>query len=116
MVCAGTFGFRERLRIGNHRAQLLCEGGGAVIVVERGATATGAPDALHSVMVRVGDASSHFRHTAVRGAKILKALADFPYGERQYTVEDLDGHVWTFSQSIADSDPASWGGALIAPA
>jgi hypothetical protein len=24
----------------------------------------------------------------------------------------LGGHVWTFSQSIADVDPASWGGVL----
>jgi hypothetical protein len=35
---------------------------------------------------------------------------DFPYGERQYTVEDLAGHRWTFTQSIADVDPRDWGG------
>ena len=38
-----------------------------------------------------------------------------PYGERQYTAEDPGGHHWTFSQSIADVDPASWGGTLVTP-
>jgi hypothetical protein len=27
---------------------------------------------------------------------------------------DLAGHVWTFSQSERDIDPAAWGGVLIA--
>jgi uncharacterized glyoxalase superfamily protein PhnB len=40
---------------------------------------------------------------------------DYPYGERQCTVEDLGGHHWTFSQSIADVDPADWGGVLVDP-
>ena len=35
---------------------------------------------------------------------------DFPYGERQYAVEDLAGHHWAFSQSIADLAPEDWGG------
>jgi uncharacterized glyoxalase superfamily protein PhnB len=37
---------------------------------------------------------------------------DYPYGERQYSAVDPGGHVWTFSESIADVDPASWGGEL----
>jgi uncharacterized glyoxalase superfamily protein PhnB len=32
-----------------------------------------------------------------------------PFGERQYTVEDLEGHRWTFSQSIADVPFEAWG-------
>lgn len=35
---------------------------------------------------------------------------DHPYGERQYVAEDPGGHRWTFSQSLVDVDPASWGG------
>jgi uncharacterized glyoxalase superfamily protein PhnB len=42
----------------------------------------------------------------------VAAPADFPYGERQYTVQDPGGHIWTFSQTIADVDPAAWGGVL----
>ena len=102
-----AFGFTERLRIGAHRAQLVF-GGGAVIVIER---AEGEAPAS-SVLVRVEDADSHHERTASHGARILRPQADYPYGERQYTVQDPGGHSWTFSQSIADVDPASWGGTL----
>jgi uncharacterized glyoxalase superfamily protein PhnB len=42
--------------------------------------------------------------------RILRPPTDYPYGERQYTVEDFAGHTWTFSQSIADVSPETWGG------
>lgn len=100
-----AFGFRERLRIGEHRAQLTF-GDGAVILTDRGAR-TGA-----AVHVRVDDADRHHERARRHGARILQPPADQPYGERQYSAADLGGHVWTFSQSIADVDPASWGGTL----
>jgi hypothetical protein len=31
---------------------------------------------------------------------------------RQYLAADLAGHRWTFSETLADVDPASWGGEL----
>jgi uncharacterized glyoxalase superfamily protein PhnB len=102
-----AFGFRERLRIGEHRAQLLF-GDGAVVVSDGGA-------ARSQVMVRVEDADSHHERAARHGARILSPPADYPYGERQYTAEDPAGHRWTFSQSIADIDPADWGGVLVEP-
>jgi uncharacterized glyoxalase superfamily protein PhnB len=37
---------------------------------------------------------------------------DFEYGERQYAAEDPAGHHWTFSQTLDDVDPATWGGTL----
>jgi uncharacterized glyoxalase superfamily protein PhnB len=48
-------------------------------------------------------------HARQSGARIVKSPADMPFGERQYTVEDLGGHRWTFSQSIADVAPEAWG-------
>ena len=30
---------------------------------------------------------------------------DFEYGERQYEAEDLAGHRWTFSETLADVAP-----------
>ncbi len=106
-----VFGFTERLRIGDHRAQLAV-GTAAVVVTQRGASS--APHgASHSVMVRIADAKAHFGRVKAAGARILVAPTDFPYGERQYTAEDLGGHVWTFSQSIRDVDPAAWGGRLL---
>ncbi len=109
-----VFGFKERVRIGNHRAQLTFPGGGSLVVTEgapQQSVATGG-HACHRVMVRVSDVDSHHRHASQHGAKILSPPKDYPYGERQYSAVDLGGHRWDFSQSIADVDPASWGGEL----
>jgi uncharacterized glyoxalase superfamily protein PhnB len=108
-----AFGFRERLRIGNHRVQLVF-GDGAVIVTElRDSAAPEADRATHAMLVRVEDAERHHDQAARAGAKILDTPTDYPYGERQYNAEDPGGHRWTFSQSIADVDPASWGGTSV---
>jgi hypothetical protein len=61
---------------------------------------------LVSLMVRV---PNHAR-ALEWGGRVLSPPADYPYGERQYTVEDFGGHRWTFSQSIADLRPEHWGG------
>ena len=102
-----AFGLRLRLRIGEHRAQLVL-GDGAVV-----ATQGGDPGGGHSLLVRVEDADAHHDHAVAHGARIVSAPTDYPYGERQYTAVDVGGHHWTFSQSIADVDPADWGGVLV---
>lgn len=101
-----SFGFVERLRIGNHRAQL-CFGEGSVIVTGRRVD-----PGTSSVMVRVADVDNHFEQAKQSGARIISPPTNYPYGERQYTAEDLGGHRWTFSQTIADVDPRLWGGTL----
>ena len=101
-----AFGYVERWEAKGHRAQLLV-GGGAVVVVD--GDATGACGA-HSMMVRVDNVDAHHAVALLWGARILSPPADYPYGERQYTVEDPGGHRWTFSQSIADLAPEEWGG------
>jgi uncharacterized glyoxalase superfamily protein PhnB len=63
-------------------------------------------------MVRVDDARAHCERARSHGARILSEPNDFPYGECQYTAEDPAGHHWTFSQTLDDVDPASWGGQL----
>ncbi len=107
-----AFGFTLRWRIGGHRAQLNV-GDGAIALTERGSEREGGSrsqdDDSDSVMVRVDDVNSHHERSRKRGARILRAPADYAYGERQYSVEDLAGHVWTFSQSIADVAPEEWG-------
>ncbi|WP_420243130.1 VOC family protein [Roseiterribacter gracilis] len=102
-----AFGFTERLRIGDHRAQLQFAGG--AIVVAQGDFGGGG----NSVMVRIANADAHCAHAERHGARIVQRPADMPYGERQYTATDPAGHVWTFSQTIADSDPSAWGGILL---
>jgi uncharacterized glyoxalase superfamily protein PhnB len=39
---------------------------------------------------------------------------DLEYGERQYAAADLAGHEWTYSQTLEDVDPVTWGGTLLA--
>lgn len=107
-----AFGFKERLRIADHRAQLVF-GGGAVVVAGRGGAPPPAAAASHSIMVRVADARAHFARARAAGARILQEPTDFEYGERQYTAQDLGGHIWTFSESIRDVDPSTWGGVLV---
>ena len=107
-----AFGFQERLRIGDHRCQLVF-GGGSMVVVDGGPV----PPAgrTHSVMVSVPDVDRHHAQAVLAGARILRPPETHPFGERQYTAEDLGGHQWTFSQSVADIDPATWGGQLAEP-
>ena len=101
------FGFVVRWHAGDHRAQLSLGGGTVVITEPR--TSKALPG-RQSVMVRIDDADAHHQRARDRGVKILQEPTDFPYGERQYTAEDLGGHHWTFSQSIADVVPEDWGG------
>jgi uncharacterized glyoxalase superfamily protein PhnB len=103
-----AFGCVERLRIGDHRAQLALGGGHLVA-----ADGPSAGPARSLVLVRVADVDAHYRRAEAAGARIVAPPADHVYGERQYTAEDLAGHRWTFSQTVADVDPASWGGVLV---
>jgi uncharacterized glyoxalase superfamily protein PhnB len=110
-----AFGFAERVRIGeDHRAQLSF-GDGAVIVGDvRHAQRPPRPgEVTHSVMVRVDDARAHCEHARAHGARIRMEPTDFEYGERQYGAEDLAGHYWTFSETLADVAPEEWGGTSV---
>lgn len=100
----GAFGFTVRLRIANHRAQLNV--GSCAIV----ATESDGPPAQQRTMVRVEDVDLHHLQAKRSGATVVSAPANYPYGERQYTALDPAGHTWTFSQSLADVDPTTWGG------
>jgi uncharacterized glyoxalase superfamily protein PhnB len=102
-----AFGFSVRILIGNHRAQLNV-GDGAMVVTEQSSDAK--KKGGMSVMVRVPNVDQHHEHAKQHGALILRSPKDYPYGERQYSAEDFNGYVWTFSQSIADVRPEDWGG------
>jgi uncharacterized glyoxalase superfamily protein PhnB len=113
-----AFGFVERVRIGeDHRSQLSV-GEGAVIIgdVRRERRPPRAGEVTHQVMVRIDDARTHCERARRNGAKILMEPTDFEYGERQYAAEDLAGHHWTFSETLADIAPEVWGGVLVDPA
>jgi uncharacterized glyoxalase superfamily protein PhnB len=99
-----AFGFTERWRAEGHRAQLSYGNGALIILRGQPGFAPGA------VLIRVSDLDAHYAQAVKKGVKILSPPTDFPYGERQYNAEDIGGHRWTFSMSIADVAPEEWGG------
>ena len=110
----GTFGFRERLRAAaggrvTHAQLDIAEG--AVMLGRQGAEfRPPRPNEVSQFLhVHVEEVDKHFENARQCGARVLKPPTDMPFGERQYTVEDLGGHRWTFSQSIADVAPEEWG-------
>jgi uncharacterized glyoxalase superfamily protein PhnB len=114
---SSAFGFSERLQIGeSHRSQLTF-GEGAVIVGDvHGERRPPRPgEVTHSVLVRVDDVKAHCEQARTHGAHIVMEPIDFEYGERQYTAEDPAGHRWTFSETLADVHPETWGGILVEP-
>ncbi|MEP6781517.1 MAG: VOC family protein [Gemmatimonadaceae bacterium] len=115
----GAFGFTERMRIADHRAQLNVAPNAAVVVaysevappVSAGARSRGP----FAVMVRVDDAEAHYKRALAFGATVDGPPVDFRFGERQYSAIDLGGHAWTFTQTITDIAPESFGAVLLNP-
>jgi uncharacterized glyoxalase superfamily protein PhnB len=119
-----TFGFREHERVGDYWAYLAIGEGAVILRGRRVASALRTADPVmlrpprrgevsHTTMVRVDDVDAHYRHARGTGARILQPPADFPYGERQYSAEDVEGHRWVFSQTMRDVAPEEWGGQSI---
>jgi len=107
-----AFGFRERVRIGeSHRAQLSIGADGAVIIAESsGEQCPPEPGRVtHITRVRVGNVDDHYSRARDVGARIIDGPIDREYGERDYTVEDLAGHRWNFSETIRDVAPEDFG-------
>jgi uncharacterized glyoxalase superfamily protein PhnB len=109
--------FAGRLRIGDHRSQL-SHGDGAIVIANPGGHADAAPSTLqspggHSIMLRVTGIDVLFERAKAAGAQVLAEPADHMYGERQCSFVDPWGRPWTLSETIFDSDPATWGGELL---
>jgi uncharacterized glyoxalase superfamily protein PhnB len=106
-----AFGFGVRWVAGDHRAQLaIGDAAVAVMAAQEGFRPPAGDGVTGGVLVRVDDVDAHHDHARACGARILAEPADHPYGERQYAAEDLAGHRWTFSQTVADVAPEDWGG------
>jgi uncharacterized glyoxalase superfamily protein PhnB len=111
-----TFGFAEHYRYGEPGGPI----GGAQMhlgnawIMLKGARAGSASPAqlgygTQSLTVFVEDVDTHFQRAKSAGAKIVEDLHETVYGERQYGVEDLDGHHWLFSRHARDLSPEEWG-------
>jgi len=113
-----VLGAREHLRVPRERGQQrvqLTIGTGAMVVAAWDAVAApatgGRPPAV--LLVRVPDVHAAYARALALGATGLTPPADHADGERQASVRDPAGHAWTLTQTIADVDPATWGGELV---
>jgi uncharacterized glyoxalase superfamily protein PhnB len=60
------------------------------------------PYIVDGVLVEVDDIDAHFERAEAAGATILTALEANPAaGQRQYRVEDVEGHRWMFAEATA---------------
>jgi len=111
-----VFGFAERIRIGeDHRSQMRIGEDGAVIIADvRGERTAPTPGVeTHLLKVRVEDVRAQYERVTSRGAAIVTELAEQPFGELQFTVDDLAGHRWEFCESVRDVAPEEWGGTVV---
>lgn len=107
-----AFGFREHYRYGEPSGAQMRLGNAYVMVRSaRPGDATAKPGAEQtaSLTVFVDDVDAHFRQAKSAGAKVVEELHEVMYGEKQYGVEDLEGHRWLFSQHVRDVSPEEWG-------
>ena len=56
--------------------------------------------ATASMAVMVGDVDAHYRHAVAEGATIRYEPVDQPYGYREYSATDLEGHLWSFMKPL----------------
>jgi predicted enzyme related to lactoylglutathione lyase/uncharacterized glyoxalase superfamily protein PhnB len=115
-----TFGFIEHYRYGDPISGAQIHIGNAWIMVNQADPGTSSPAKLgygtQSLTVFVDDVDAHFHNSQAAGAKIVEDLHVTEYGERQYGVEDLDGHHWLFSRHARDISPDQWGATVAQPA
>lgn len=112
-----VFGFTERIRIGeDHRSQMRIGQDGAVIIADvRGQRTPPTPGVeTHLLKVRVEDVRAQYERVTSHGVPIVAELAEQPFGELQFTVDDLAGHRWEFCESVRDVAPEEWGGTVVA--
>ena len=53
-----------------------------------------------TIAVMVADVDAHFQHAREFGAPIVYEPIDQPYGYREYSARDLDGHLWSFMKRL----------------
>jgi uncharacterized glyoxalase superfamily protein PhnB len=70
-------------------------------VCEQARTWRQTPNIVDGIYVSVDDVDAHYAQARAAGATILSELEDNTgIGQRQYRVEDLEGHRWMFAQRL----------------
>ncbi len=108
-----AFGFAEHFRYGDPAQGAQMHLGNAWIMLSSTrpgrATPAQAGGWTQSLTIFVDDVDAHYRRSKAAGARIVEDLHETEYGELQYAVDDLDGHLWIFSRHARDVSPDEWG-------
>ena len=116
---ARVFGFTEHFRYGQPVSGAQMTFGRACVMVRQARPGQSSPAKLgygtQSLTVFVEDVDAQFAKVKSLGAKIVEELHETEYGERQFGVEDLDGHHWLFARHARDVSPDQWGATITNP-
>ena len=105
---ADAFGFVHRLRLdgpdgGIAHAEMATGVNGVVMFGSPddgyGSPRGGASRAM-SLYVKVSDLDAHADRARRAGARIVVEPVDRPWGDREYAVEDFEGHLWIFWERL----------------
>jgi uncharacterized glyoxalase superfamily protein PhnB len=113
-----AFGFEEKLRYTgeggyiNH-AEMAVPGGGRIYMGDPGDQYQ-SPKRLGQETVGIyvemdGDVDALCDRAREAGATIKEEPVDQEYGQRRFTAEDLEGHVWFFARQIKQVAAEEWG-------
>ncbi len=58
-----------------------------------------------SLYVYVDDLEAHCAHAKSSGATVTVEIAEMFWGDKMYTVNDIEGHHWSFAQHVKDIAP-----------
>ena len=112
-----VFGFKEAYRYGVPVAGVQMYIGQAYIMLRNARQGCMIPARLgygtQNLTVFVDDVDTHYARAKAAGARIVEELHETEYGERQYGAEDIDGHLWLFSQHARDVSPEEWGATVM---
>jgi uncharacterized glyoxalase superfamily protein PhnB len=53
-------------------------------------------DVKQGIYVHIADVDAHYARAKAAGAEIVRELQNTDYGAREYSVRDLEGHLWSF--------------------
>jgi uncharacterized glyoxalase superfamily protein PhnB len=107
-----ALGFTEKVRMTEDDGRI---GHAEVVIGEDGVVMLGQPPntrnpkslggKTQSIYVYVDDVDAHFERAKAAGAKIVREPEDQFYGDRNYGVEDPEGHEWYFGTHVRDVSP-----------
>ena len=114
-----TLGFVEDYRYGDPLSGAQLHLGAAYIQVNQARVDYRTPAELgfgtQSLTVFIEDIEEHFVRAKAAGVNLVEDLHETAYGELQYAIRDLEGHLWIFSCHARDLSPETWGATVKTP-